>query len=196
MKSLFPVKGSAKSMLSTRDIVLCALFAAIVAALGLLPPIPLGFLPVPITAQSMGVMLAGALLGPKRAFIALGVFVLLVLAGLPLLSGGRGGIGLLMGPTGGFLLAFPLSAATVGFLAERFDDGGRPLVLFAACILGGIGVMYAVGVPWLSLVGGIGFMKAAAGSMAFLPGDLVKAGAAAFVAAGVRRAHPTLLARG
>lgn len=183
-------------MLSTKDIVLSALFAAIVAALGLLPPIPLGFLPVPITAQTLGVMLAGALLGPKRAAVALGVFVLLVAAGLPLLAGGRGGIGIFLGPTGGFVLAFPLAAAAVGYLTERFDGAGRPLVLFAACVLGGIGVVYAVGIPWLALVGGMDLMKAAAGSMAFVPGDLIKAGVAAFVAAGVRRAHPTLLARG
>ena len=183
-------------MLSTKDIVLSALFAAIVAALGLLPPIPLGFLPVPITAQTLGVMLAGALLGPKRAAVALGVFVLLVAAGLPLLAGGRGGIGVFLGPTGGFVLAFPLAAAAVGFLTERFDGAGRPLVLFAACLLGGIGVVYAIGIPWLALVGGVDPMKAATGSMAFVPGDVIKAGVAAFVAAGVRRAHPTLLARG
>lgn len=178
--------------LSTRDIVHCALFAAIVAALGLLPPIPLALIPVPITAQSLGVMLAGALLGARRGGLALALFVLLVLAGLPLLAGGRGGIGVLLGPTGGFLLGYPIAAFTVGWLVERRPQPAGVLTLFIACALGGIGAMYALGVPWLALVGGLPFEKALFGSLAFIPGDLIKAGVAAFAAAAVRRGYPTL----
>lgn len=175
-------------MLSTRDLVLCALFAALIAGLGMAPPIPLGFLPVPITAQSFGVMLAGALLGARRGGLAVLLFVLLIAAGLPLLAGGRGGIGVLMGPTGGFVLSFPVAAFVVGLLAERFATGVNPIRLFAACAVGGITVVYAGGIPWLSLVAGLPLEKAALGSIAFIPGDLIKAAVAAFAAAAVRRA--------
>ena len=181
-------------MLETRDIVRCALFAAIVAALGLLPPIPLGFIPVPITAQTLGVMLAGAVLGAWRGLVALALFDLLVAAGLPLLPGGRGGLGIFLGPTGGFVLGWPLGAFVTGWLAERFARQGV-LALFAACVAGGIGAVYAVGVPWLALVGGLPWDKAVLGSLAFVPGDLIKAGVAAFVAVAVRRAYPLAAAR-
>ena len=78
--------------MTTRDIVLVALFAAIIVVLGMLPPITLGFIPVPITAQSLGVMLAGCILGAKRGAGACLLVVLLVAIGLPVLSGGRGGL--------------------------------------------------------------------------------------------------------
>ena len=182
------------STLTTRDLVHCALFAAIVAALGLLPPIPLGFIPVPLTAQTLGVMLTGALLGARRGGLALLLFVLLVVAGLPLLSGGRGGFGVILGPTGGFFLGFPLGAFVIGWLTERLPRRGNVATLFVACVLGGIGAVYALGVPWLVLVGGLPFEKAAMGSLLFVPGDLIKAGIAALTAAAVRRGYPALAA--
>lgn len=89
--------------MNTRDLVLVALFTAIIVVLGLVPPITLGFIPVPITAQSMGVMLAGCIIGAKRGALAFLLLVLLVAIGLPVLSGGRGGLAVLAGPSGGFI---------------------------------------------------------------------------------------------
>ena len=79
-----------------------ALFAALIAVLGLVPKIDLAS-GVPITAQSLGVMLCGTVLGARRGALAVGLFLLVTLAGLPLLSGGRGGLGVLLG--GGVFLA-------------------------------------------------------------------------------------------
>ncbi|WP_230048946.1 biotin transporter BioY, partial [Erwinia aphidicola] len=79
--------------MSTRDIVYIALFAAITAALGLFPAFSLPVIAVPITAQTLGPMLAGAIAGAKRGALALVLFVLLMAIGLPLLAGGRGGLG-------------------------------------------------------------------------------------------------------
>ena len=91
--------------MSTKDIVYIALFAALTAALGLFPPITLPIAGgVPITAQSMGPMLAGALAGAKRGGLALALFALLVAIGLPLMAGGRGGFGLFLTPSGGFTI--------------------------------------------------------------------------------------------
>jgi biotin transport system substrate-specific component len=76
-----------------KDFVLIATFAALTAVLGLLPPIPLPLIPVPITAQTFGVMIAGCLLKPRLAFFSMVLFIILVAAGFPLLAGGRGGDG-------------------------------------------------------------------------------------------------------
>ncbi|MFC6258113.1 biotin transporter BioY, partial [Kocuria oceani] len=84
---------AAENPQTTQNTVLVAVFAALIAALGLVPPITVGIVPVPITLQTLGVMLAGALLGPVRGMLSVVVLEVLVLAGLPLLAGGRGGLG-------------------------------------------------------------------------------------------------------
>ena len=95
-----------------------ATFVGIIAAMGLVPAVQLPVFPVPITLQSMGVMLAGAVLGRWRGAAAVLVFLALVALGLPLLSGGRGGLGVFFGPSVGFLLGFPVAAFVIGWLSE------------------------------------------------------------------------------
>ena len=92
-----------------------SLFAALVAVFGLIPKIdlPLG---VPITLQTLGVMLAGCMLGPKKALQALLLFLAAVAVGLPLLSGGRGGLGVFVAPSSGYLIGFPVGALATGLL--------------------------------------------------------------------------------
>ena len=80
---------------------------------GLVPPVAIAFLGgVPITAQTLGVMLAGVMLGPIRGALAVLLFLFLVALGLPFLSGGRGGLGVFMGPSVGFLIGNPLRRLT------------------------------------------------------------------------------------
>jgi biotin transport system substrate-specific component len=179
-------------MLTTRDMVHIALFAAIMAALGLLPPIPIGFIPVPITAQSMGVMLAGAILGARRGFLAIVLFLALVAVGLPLLAGGRGGFGVFFGPTAGFMVGWAVGAFVVGYLTERNWRRLSFLRLLAACVTGGILVVYGIGIPWLSVVANLPLPKATAGSIVFIPGDLIKAVLATTVAMTVKRTYPVI----
>ena len=176
--------------MSTRDLSYIALFAAIVAALGLLPAIALPVVPVPVTAQTLGVMLAGSLLGARRGGMSLVVFLVLVAAGLPALAGGRGGIGVFLGPSGGFVLAWPLGAFVVGLLTERWWDRYTMGAALLCNVVGGILAIYLVGIPFLAAVAGIGLVKAALGSLVFLPGDVVKAVLASFVAVRVKRAYP------
>lgn len=176
--------------MTTRDLAYVALFAAMTAALGVLPAVPLAFLPVPITAQTLGPMLAGAVVGARRGAWSQLVFLVLVAAGLPLLAGGRGGIGVFLGPSGGFLLGFPVGAAVVGLVAGRFEDRYTLGRAVAATLTGGVLAVYAIGIPFLALVGGLSLAQAAVGSMAFVPGDVVKAVAAAAVSVTVRRAYP------
>lgn len=174
--------------MTARDTVLIATFAALTAALGLLPPIPVPLIPVPVTAQTLGVMLAGCLIGPRRAGLAMALVLLLIALGLPLLSGGRGGLAVFVGPSVGYLVGWPLGAAVIGALVSSGQLSA--LRLFLANCIGGIFVVYALGVPGLSLVMDIPMVTAAQVSIAFLPGDLVKAGLAAAIAVSVRRALP------
>ncbi len=112
--------------MSTRDLVLAALFTAIIIVLGLIPPVPLAFLPVPITAQSMGVMLAGCIIGAKRGALAYVFLVILVAVGLPVLSGGRGGLAVLTGPTAGYILGWIVGSFVTGQIAQQFvREGSR-----------------------------------------------------------------------
>lgn len=181
--------------MNTRDLVLSALFAAIIVALGLLPPIPIGIIPVPITAQSLGVMLAGVVLGAKRGTIAVLIVVLLVVIGLPVLSGGRGGLAVFAGPTAGFFVGWIFAAFVTGYLSERLVNAEQSNLVqgvgfFIAAVIGGVVVLYGFGIAWLTV--SIGFNKAFLGSLGFVPGDVVKAVVAALVGRAVMAGYPLL----
>lgn len=176
-----------------RDAALIAVFAGFVAALGVVPAFqPPGF-SVPITAQSLGVMLAGAILGARRGFAALALFLVLVAIGLPLLAGGRGGLGVFFGPSVGFLLAWPLAAYVIGWLTERGGSTYRLPWGIVANIVGGIVVLYAAGIAGMAAVTGMSVWAATVSTWIFIPGDLVKAVLAALIARGVHAAYPGLI---
>ncbi|KAB7746126.1 hypothetical protein GA707_00920 [Nostocoides sp. F2B08] len=171
---------------TSTDLALIASFAALIAVLGIVPPIAVG-LPVPITLQTMGVMLAGLILGPRRGALAVVVLLALVAVGLPLLSGGRGGLGVFAGPSAGYLVGFVLGAYVTGWVREHLETRlPFPLAAFTAAVVGGIGAVYLVGIP--VLVWRTGADPVA--GLVFLPGDLIKAVLATLVAVGVRRALP------
>lgn len=182
----------------TRNTVYVAVFAAMIAAMGLVPPITLSVIPVPITLQTLGVMLAGAMLGPWRGSLASLVVIVLSVAGLPLLAGGRGGLGVLLGPTGGYLVGWFFGSLVIGALFKywviRMQSKLLQLVSgLVATILGGIVVIYLFGVPWTAVVTGLDLKTSLVGSLAFLPGDLLKAVVATLVALTVHRSYRGLL---
>ena len=178
--------------MDTKSIVYIALFAALTAALGLMPPISFAGLALPpITAQSLGVMLAGAVAGARRGGLALLLFVALIAVGLPLLAGGRGGFGVLAGTSGGFILSWPLCAALIGYLVAKAPGAGFVATAISIA-LGGIVLMYAIGIPWMAFVGGLGLTKSLTIMVAYVPGDLVKVILATVIARGIRRAYPNL----
>ncbi len=176
--------------MDTKSIVYIALFAALTAALALFPPITLPG-GVPITAQSLGVMLAGSLAGARRGGLAMALFLLLVAVGLPLLAGGRGGFGIFLGPSGGFLIAWPISAFFIGYTLAKTGTNNL-LAMFAIIAFGGIVVMYSFGIPWMIFAAEMTFLKGLTVMMAYVPGDLIKAFIAAFVTQQVRKAYPSL----
>jgi biotin transport system substrate-specific component len=182
---------------TSRDLALVASFAALVAVLGLPGSISLFGNAVPITLQTLGVMLAGSVLGWRRAFLALLTFLALVAAGLPLLAGGRGGLGVFAGPSVGYLLGWPLGAAVIGWLVERRLPAYPVWWGLLANAVGGIGVVYLLGIPLQAAITGTSSVVATAlAAVVFLPGDAAKAVVATLVAAGAHRGNPVALDRG
>lgn len=175
---------------ATGDLARVSVFAALIAVLGLPGALNVFGNLVPITLQTFGVMLAGAILGRWRGALAVAVFLVLVAAGLPLLAGGRGGLGVFVGPSAGFLLGWLPGAALTGWIVER--GGTKPGIvrLSLACLAGGVGVVYLFGLPVQAAITGLSLGKAAALSAVFLPGDLIKAVLASLVVRGTQRAYP------
>ncbi|PID46668.1 MAG: BioY family transporter [Proteobacteria bacterium] len=172
-----------------RNVVFIALFAALIAALGLIPKLTLAF-GVPITAQSLGVMLCGTILGAKRGALAVLLFLGLTLIGLPLLSGGRGGIGLLATPSVGFLIGWPISAFVTGWIVERVRTPALAVVATIASVIGCIIVMYIFGIVGMAYTLDKPMLGAAKLVTAFIPGDVIKAVLAGLITAALFKARP------
>jgi biotin transport system substrate-specific component len=164
------------------DLLLAALFSGLVAASARLR-IPLPFTPVPITGQTFAVLFTGAVLGGRRALLTLLLYLAEGAAGLPVFAGGLSGAIHLIGPTGGYLISYPLAAGCAGLLAERGWD--RTPVRAACAMTLASGIIFLLGVLWLAhFVGGIGH-AVTMGLLPFLPGEVIKiALAAALLPAG------------
>lgn len=131
----------------------------------------LPFSPVPLTAQTLVVLLSGALLGSRRGAFAVLLYLLQGMLGLPVFAGGAAGVATLWGPTGGYLLGFVAAAALTGWLAER-GWGYHFGTILLALGLGNL-VIYAVGIPWLAVFVG-GDAAWALGGRPFIVGDVIK----------------------
>lgn len=184
---------SSPRLLSATGLALIAVFVGIIAALGLVPGISVPGFPVPITLQTLGVMLAGSILGRWRGVVSVLVFLLLVALGLPLLAGGRGGLGVFFGASVGYLVGFPVAAFVIGWLTERWNAARSLPKGIMINILGGIVVLSLFGIPGMALVAHLTLLQAAAAALLFLPGDLAKAVVAAMISRSVHQALPGLL---
>ena len=147
------------------------LFAALIAVMGIIS-IPLPISPVPITGQSMAIMLAGSILTARQAAFSVLTFLLIGAVGVPVFAGLSGGIGILIGPRGGYLIGFLVGAVVIALLKGKNNNIWR---LALANIVGGIIVVYIFGALWLSFVTGMGLQKAImVGVLPYIPGDLFK----------------------
>lgn len=176
---------------SMRAVAQIAVFAGLIGALGLMGAFPVPGL-VPITAQTLGVMLAGAVLGPWRGAASVALLLLVVALGMPLLSGGRGGLGVFVGPSAGYLVGWIVGAMVIGLIVHGVRGRPRitwPRVLLGA-VVGGIGVVYLFGVPVQSVVTGLALGQTMLTSLAFLPGDIIKVAITVVVTMALWRAYP------
>jgi biotin transport system substrate-specific component len=180
-----------------RDIALVAAFAALISASAYVGAIPVGSAGVPITLQTFTVMLAGCVLGPVRGFSAVTLYLALGAVGLPVFAEHSSGIGVFAGPSGGYLVAFPLAAALGGFLVAYVarERRTRALVVFACSITASILVIHLLGIVGMMLYFDVSFLQAGAWDLPFWVGDLVKTSLVAMIAAEVHRAFPQLLHR-
>ena len=146
---------------------------ALLTALGARVAVPLGVTPVPMTLQTLFVMLSGALLGPTAGASSQLLYLGLGFAGVPVFAMGGAGLPWILGPTGGYLMSFPAAAAVTGWVA---GDKGQPLRTATAFAAGSL-VIFAMGAGWLSVVTSMtGAALVAAAVVPFLPGAVVKAG--------------------
>lgn len=171
-------RSPVRSLGLARDALLVIGGSALVA---LLAQVSIPLQPVPITGQTLGVLLVGAALGWRRGALAMLAYIAEGAAGLPVFADGAAGPAVLAGPTGGYLAGFVLAAALVGWLAERGWDR-RPWTMALAMALGNVAI-YALGVAWLARWLGATVhvtsgeaLRAAwdGGVVPFLPGDALK----------------------
>ncbi|CBI75896.1 bioY family protein [Bartonella clarridgeiae 73] len=179
--------------MNTKDLTYIALFAALYAVLGFFPPIFLPFfLGLPITAQSMGPMLAGSILGAKRGAAASALFLFLVAIGLPLLAGGRGGISVFLGAGGGYMIGYPFAAFFIGLMVKSFWRQLNFVKLVIINSVGGIGIIYLFGIFWIVYISKISLLAALTMSLGFMIGDFLKVLVASFIALTVKKSVPLI----
>lgn len=174
-----------KTMFDNHGLTKVAVFAALLAVFSFVR-IAIG--PVPITLQNLAVMLAGIVLGPWLAALSVLLMLALTALGLPLL-GGNGGLAVFVGPTAGYLLGFVVGAFIVGLIAQY----GNRLTTWKtaiACVMGGMVLPYACGIPITALVLNQHISTAAISAIAFIPGDVVKVILATAIAAALWKAYP------
>lgn len=167
-----------------RNMAQIAVFAALIAGLTLLGQIMIGV--VPITLQTLGVLLAGAILGPRKGPLAVLLYLLVGLIGVPIFAGGSAGPAAFLGPTGGFLVGFVLAAWIAGLFSARLLPKYPFWPALAGMFLAGSSV-YATGLPWFIWIVGA---PATVALVPFIPGDVIKIVLATLVARLVHRAWP------
>ena len=182
---------------TSTDLALITSFAALIAVCAILPALPIG-VGVPLTLQMFGIFLAGAVLGGRRGFLAVLLYLAVGTAGLPVFSQGTGGLAVWGGATAGYLLAFPLAALLVGVAASllaRRAAGTYVVGVAIAAAVATVAVVTPIGALGVSLRLGLDASEAWAAAAPFIAADLVKGVVAAIVAGAVHRAFPQVLAR-
>lgn len=182
---------------ATVDLALVAALAALIAVCSILPAINVSAV-APITLQTFGVLLAGAVLGARRGALAVLLWIAVGAAGLPVFANGRAGLPVLVGPTGGYIIGMVAGAAVIGLVAGTLARRGgvpNPVGLFVGGLLAVV-LIHAAGVVGLHLRAGLGWEAAAKVDGAFWLGDVLKLVVTVIVAGAVHRAFPWLLRRG
>ena len=160
--------------------VFAALFAALTAAVAPLK-IPLGFTPVPITLQTLVVLMSGAMLGPYYGALAMILYVVVGILGLPVFAGGGSGIGAILGPTGGYLISYFVAAYVIGKVVQMRKK--PKFIDYVVAMVAGTIIIYVLGAGWGMVVTGLGIYAILAGwVLPFIIGDTIKLLAAAYIA--------------
>jgi biotin transport system substrate-specific component len=168
--------------LKASTITRAALMAAVTAVAA---QITVPLFPVPFTLQVLAVILSGLLLGVRHGALAQAVYVLVGAIGVPVFAGFTGGLGHVFGPTGGYLISYPIAAAVAGLAAKSVTGDSRSRELWFGFFWGcaGLAVIYAFGATWLAVISDLTPTEAiVTGILPFVIIDLIKVGLAALVA--------------
>lgn len=187
--------ASFKTYSKTTYLVLCGLFAAITAVCSFIT-IPLGFTPVPVNLGTLAVFLTGGILGRKYGTISLAVYVFLGAVGVPVFAGFRGGLGVLAGPTGGYIIGYIAAAFLIGLIIDRLfakrteRNTMTETLLCAVAMAAGLVICYALGTAWFMISTHTGLWASLVSCVIpFLIGDAIKIIVAAIL---VRKLRPIL----
>jgi len=173
-------KNTGETSNNLKPLVFAALFAALTAAVAPFK-IPLGFTPVPITLQTLVVLMSGAMLGPVYGALAMILYVVVGALGLPVFAGGGSGIGAILGPTGGYLISYFIAAFAIGKVVQMRKEPKYLDYIFAMIV--GTLIIYLLGASWGMVVTGLGVMAIIAGwVLPFIIGDTIKLLIAAYIA--------------
>jgi biotin transport system substrate-specific component len=191
--------SSVRRGIDPHSVALVAVFAALIVAAAIVPGIPVGSLGVPITLQTLAVMLAGLSLGAVRGSLAVLLYLVLGFAGLPVFSGGRSGLQVMAGPSAGYLIAFLVAAFVVGLAAQqilrRARSAWRVPLFFLAAMVTSVVFVHTLGILGMVVTMDISLVQAFKADLVFYPGDVIKNVVAALAAAAVHRAFPDILVR-
>lgn len=178
-----------------RDLPLIFGFAALIAGCSLLPGIDVPGIPVPITLQTFGIMLTAACLGPVRGPVAVLLYLGAGLAGLPIFSGGAGGLETLTRPSVGYIASWPFAAALTGLLVSRVARrpfASEAALLFLCGMAGSVAFIHPLGIAGMAWRLDVPLSRALEIGLTFLPGDLLKNALMAVTATALRRVSPAL----
>ncbi|CAM29503.1 biotin transporter [Streptococcus pyogenes] len=167
-------------MFTTKELVKVAIMTTLIIILGFIPAIPLGFIPVPIVLQNLGVMLAGLMLGGKKGTLSVFLFLVIGLF-LPVFSGSRTTIPVLMGPSAGYVIAYLLVPIVFSLLYRNWFSKSTPLA-FLALLISGVVLVDVLGAIWLAAYTGMSLVTSLLSNLVFIPGDTIKAIIATIIA--------------
>lgn len=158
--------------MKTKEMIKVAIFPALIAAtIGISIPLT----GAPITLQTLFVILAGLLLGANLGLTSMILYLILGLIGIPIFAGFSSGFGIIFGPTGGFLIAFPIAAFVAGYVRSKYNN--YTIAAVAATL-----VVYIIGAPWMSLYLGWSVWATLTFLTVYIPGDIIKIIAAVIIA--------------
>ncbi|EFR44988.1 biotin transporter BioY [Streptococcus pseudoporcinus] len=174
-------------MFTTKDLAYMAMMTTLIIILGFIPPIPLGFIPVPIVLQNMGIMLAALLLGGKKGSVSVLLFLLIGFF-VPVFSGKATTLPVFMGPTAGYVFAWLLVPFLFALLFKLLKKQSK-IIIFVLIWLVGVLLVDVFGAVWLSIHTGMPIRAALVSNLAFIPGDTIKAALATLIALKLRESY-------
>ncbi|MGT2887970.1 biotin transporter BioY [Streptococcus didelphis] len=175
-------------MFSTKNVTYIAIMTSLIIILGMIPAIPLGFIPVPIVLQNLAIMLAALILGGKKGSLSILLFLVIGLF-LPVFSASKTTLSVMMGPTAGYIVAWLFTPLLFSFLYQNSKKRQNKFLIFALIWIAGVLWVDLLGAIWLASYTGMPLLSALASNLVFIPGDTIKALIATIIALKLKESY-------